>query len=83
MQTLLPELDVHAFKELDDRRRSAARSWSFAEALGWTDRIGRRTVLSVGEDFMLLSSACFGGGRDRGDPRVGLDLILPLAAMES
>ena len=38
-------------------------------------------ALSVGEDFLLLSSAKFEANRIEVTERVGLDLILPLAAM--
>jgi len=38
-------------------------------------------AMSVGEDFMLLSSAKFEVGKIEVTERIGLDLILPLAAM--
>ena len=38
-------------------------------------------ALSVGEDFVLLSSAKFAAGKIEVTERVGLDLILPIAAM--
>ncbi len=38
-------------------------------------------ALSIGEDFMLLSSAKFEPGKIEVNQRVGLDLILPVASM--
>ena len=38
-------------------------------------------ALSIGEDFMLLSSARFEAGKIEVTQRVGLDLILPVASM--
>lgn len=38
-------------------------------------------ALSVGEDFVLLSSAKFGAGKIEVTKRIGLELILPLAAI--
>ncbi|MEI2637991.1 MAG: hypothetical protein V9F03_03155 [Microthrixaceae bacterium] len=77
---LLPEMDVYKFKEMmigkvageiEELRRAIA------------GMIDGPHVLSVGEDFMLLSSARFEAGEIEVTRRVGLDLILPLAAMES
>jgi hypothetical protein len=42
---------------------------------------GRPEALSLGEDFMLLSSAKFAPNRIEVSERVGLDLILPVATM--
>lgn len=75
---LLPEMDVFQFRdlliseacdELDELRQAIAGLVEGNEAL------------SVGEDFMLLSSARFEPGRIEVTQRVGLDLILPLAAI--
>lgn len=75
---LLPNLDVFALRDLliekacddiDELRQVLA---SFVEA---------SDALSVGEDFMLLSSAKFDAGKIEVTKRVGLDLTLPLAAI--
>ncbi len=75
---LLPDLDVHTFKEL------------VIEKVG-DDIVELRTVLgglmesdialSVGEDFVLISSAKFSTDSIEVTQRVGLDLILPMAAV--
>ncbi len=75
---LLPDLDVSKFKELlienvgddiDDLRKVLS---GFVESSG---------ALSVGEDFVLLSSAEFEVGKIDLTKRVGVELILPIAAM--
>ncbi|MET0494357.1 MAG: hypothetical protein ABW000_14615 [Actinoplanes sp.] len=75
---LLPDMDVFKFRdlliekacdEMDELRKVLA---SLVEA---------SDVLSVGEDFVLLSSAKFEAGRIEVTERVGLELVLPLAAM--
>ena len=75
---LLPDMDVTEFKELlkekvadeiDQLRKVLAEFVQGAEAL------------SVFEDFLLLSSAKFGEAKIDVTKRVGVDLILPLAAM--
>ena len=75
---LLPDLDVFKFRDLlidkacddlDELRKVLA---GLVEA---------RDALSVGEDFVLLSSAKFDADRIEVTKRIGLDLILPLAAM--
>lgn len=43
--------------------------------------VGSSAALSVGEDFLLLSSAKFGADKIEVTERVGLELILPLAAI--
>jgi hypothetical protein len=74
---LLPDVNVFKFKELliekacddiDELRNALA---GFVEP---------RDALSVGEDFMLLSSAKFEPNKIEVTKRIGLDLILPLAA---
>jgi hypothetical protein len=75
---LLPDFDVHAFKEL------------VIEKVG-DDIVELRTVLAglvesdgalaVGEDFVLISSAKFSTGAIEVTQRIGLDLILPMAAV--
>jgi hypothetical protein len=75
---LLPDLDVFKFRDLligkvgddvDELRKVLA---GLVEASG---------AMSVGEDFVLLSSAKFDVGKIEVSERVGLELILPLAAM--
>jgi hypothetical protein len=75
---LLPSMDVFKFRDLlidkacddiDELRNVLA---GLVEA---TD------ALSVGEDFVLLSSAKFDADKIEVTERVGLELILPLAAM--
>ncbi len=75
---LMPEVDVQQFRELiiekgaedlDRLRRTIA---SMVEAPG---------ALAVGEDFLLLSSAKFSPGEIEVTQRVGLDLVLPIAAV--
>ncbi|MBL7259845.1 hypothetical protein [Paractinoplanes lichenicola] len=75
---LLPGLDVFKFRdllvdkacdEIDEFRKVLA---SLVEA---------SDALSVGEDFVLLSSAKFEAGAIEVTERVGLELILPMAAM--
>ncbi|SED40751.1 hypothetical protein SAMN05216483_3776 [Streptomyces sp. 2131.1] len=75
---LLPDLDVFGFRDL------------LVEKAGG-DLVELREVISglveadealcVGEDFVLLSSAKFGEENIEVTKRVGMDLILPLAAM--
>ncbi|MBU1586687.1 MAG: ATP/GTP-binding protein [Actinobacteria bacterium] len=74
---LLPNLDVYAFRdtlvtnasdEIEELRRVLAGLVQGSDAL------------SVGQDFVLLSSAKFTPGKIEVTERIGLDLILPLAA---
>lgn len=75
---LLPEMDVFGFRDLlihkacddlDELRKVLAEFVDFSAAM------------SVGEDFILLSSAEFGTDRIEVTKRVGLDLILPVSAI--
>lgn len=75
---LLPDMDVFTFRDLlvekasddvDELRRVIA------------GLVKSNDALSVGEDFMLISSARFEPGRIEVTKRIGLDLILPLAAL--
>jgi hypothetical protein len=75
---LLPNVSVFKFRdlliekacdEIDELRKVLAGLVEASDAL------------SVGEDFMLLSSAKFEPDKIEVTKRVGLDLILPLAAM--
>lgn len=75
---LLPEIDVYKFRDLligkagddiDELRRTLE---GFVEG---------QTAFSIGEDFVLLSSAKFEATKIDVDKRVGVNLILPLAAI--
>jgi hypothetical protein len=75
---LLPELDVFAFRDLivskafedlDELRKVLQGLVTSSEAL------------SVGEDFLRLSSAKFEPNRIEVTERIGLDLVLPIAAI--
>lgn len=75
---LLPELDVYRFRDLvidkvaDDLGELRTALEGFVES---------KDAMAVGEDFILLSSAKFETDRIEVTQRVGLDLVLPLAAM--
>jgi hypothetical protein len=75
---LLPDLDVFAFRDLliekasDDIEQLRQALAGLVEA---------KDALSVGEDFVLLSSASFDTDRIEVSKRIGVDMILPLAAM--
>jgi hypothetical protein len=75
---LLPDLDVFAFRDLLIEKASDDIGL-LREVIA--DMVEGREALSVGEDFALLSSARFEAGRIELADRVGLDLVLPLAAM--
>jgi hypothetical protein len=75
---LLPDVDVFTFRDLiidkatddlEELRKVLAGLVESSEAL------------AVGEDFLLLSSAKFEANRIEVAERVGLDLVLPIAAM--
>ncbi|WP_250038223.1 hypothetical protein [Paractinoplanes maris] len=75
---LMPDMDVYKFRdllvgkvgeEMDELREALARLVEAGDAL------------SVGEDFVLFSSAKFEPGKIEVSERVGLELILPLAAI--
>lgn len=75
---LLPDMDVTDFRDLLVEKAGAELNKlqgviaTFVEA---------PEALSVGDDFVLLSSAQFEPGKIEVTKRVGLDLILPIAAM--
>lgn len=75
---LLPDLDVYGFRDLmigkvaDDLGELRNTLEGFVEA---------KNALAVGEDFLLISSAKFETDRIEVTQRVGLDLVLPLAAI--
>lgn len=75
---LLPHLDVFRFRDLiveaaaDDLAELRTTLAGFVES---------PEALSVGEDFILLSSARFEPDKIEVTERIGLDLMLPLAAI--
>jgi hypothetical protein len=73
---LMPEVDVYAFRDLLIEKATVE--------LNELERVLRTFVtspegMSVGEDFVLLSSAKFEPNQIDVDQRIGLELILPLA----
>jgi hypothetical protein len=75
---LLPELDVFGFRDLVIGKAS--------DDLGELRKVLEGLVespdaLAVGEDFLRISSAKFEPNRIEVTERIGLDLVLPLAAM--
>ncbi len=75
---LLPELDVFKFRDLVIHKASDDLD-ELRDVLA--ELVESSDALAVGEDFVVLSSAKFGADTIDVTERVGLDLILPLAAM--
>jgi hypothetical protein len=75
---LLPEFDVFRFRDLVIGRASDDLSELRHVLEGLVDS---PTALAVGEDFVLLSSAKFEPNKIEVTERIGVDLVLPLAAM--
>lgn len=75
---LLPDLDVFAFRDLLIEK-AAEDIEELRGAL--STLVEADDALSVGEDFVLLSSAEFGAEKIELTKRVGVELILPLAAI--
>jgi hypothetical protein len=75
---LLPDLDVFAFRDLLVEKAGDDITELRAVIAGIVEG---SDALSVGEDFLLLSSAKFEAGTIEVTERVGLEMILPLAAM--
>lgn len=75
---LLPSLNVTAFKELLQEKVGGEINELTETIAGMVEG---NAALSVGEDFVCLSSAKFTTGKIEVTKRVGLDLILPLAAV--
>lgn len=75
---LLPEMNVDRFRDLLIGKAGD-------EILEFRDTLRGFVVgpdaLSFGEDFLLLSSAHFEPGKIEVEQQIGLDLILPIAAM--
>lgn len=76
---LLPHMNVFNFRDLLVSRTGDEMSALREVIAGFVDASDE--ALSVGEDFLLLSSAKFSPGKIEVTRRVGLELILPLAAM--
>ena len=75
---LLPAVDVFKFRDLIIGRASE----DLAELRKVIDRfVESPNALAVGEDFLLLSSAKFEPSTIEVTERIGLDLVLPVAAM--
>lgn len=75
---LLPDMDVHGFRDLLVEKAGGDIA-SFHDAL--KDFVQLPEALSMGEDYLLLSSARFEPGKIVVSERVGIDLILPVAAL--
>lgn len=75
---LLPDLSVFGFRDLLIEK-AADELNELREVL--SGFVQNSEALSVGEDFVLLSSANFQAEKIEVTQRVGLDLILPLAAI--
>jgi hypothetical protein len=75
---LLPDFDVSGFRDLIVEKAAGELSELRTVISGF---VLAPDALSVGEDFVLLSSAKFEPGKIEVTKRIGLDLILPIAAM--
>jgi hypothetical protein len=75
---LLPDLDVIGFRDLVIGK-AGGELVELRNALA--SLVESNDALSVGEDFVLLSSAKFEPGKIEVAERIGLDLLLPIAAM--
>lgn len=75
---LVPEMTATAFSDLVTRTAGHHVN-DLREAI--ESLVAGDDALSIAEDFMLLSSAKFEPGQIDVDKRVGVDLILPLAAI--
>ena len=75
---LHPDLDVHGFHDLVIEK-AAGDVTSLHEVLKELVQIPE--ALSIGEDFMLLSSAKFEPSKIEVTERVGVDLLLPVACL--
>jgi len=75
---LLPHMNVFNFRDLLISKAGEEISQLREVLAGFVEA---SDALSVGEDFLLLSSAKFNPGKIEVTRRVGLELMLPLAAM--
>lgn len=75
---LLPDLDVNAFQELVIQK-AGAEVIALREVLA--SLVDSQDALAVGDDFVRMSSARFSPESIEVTERIGLDLMLPIAAM--
>lgn len=75
---LLPGMNVDEFRDLMIEK-AAEEIEKLRNVLG--SLVESKEVLSVGEDFVILSSAKFEGNKIEVAKRVGLNLLLPLASV--
>lgn len=75
---LHPDMDVQRFRNLMVKKAQGDMA-ALGDAL--KEFVTTDEALSIGEDFILLSSAKFEPGAIRVHERVGLDLILPVATV--
>lgn len=75
---LLPDLDVYGFRDILVEKAGEEIVQLREVIAGFVEA---KEALSVGEDFMLLSSAAFEPGKIEVAHRVGVELILPIAAI--
>ncbi|KZE40442.1 hypothetical protein [Microbacterium sp. T32] len=75
---LVPDMDVSEFADLLIEKVGDEIN-ELRDVLGGI--VAERDALSVGEDFVLLSSARFTPGEIHVHERVGVDLLLPIAAV--
>lgn len=75
---LHPDVDVQEFRDLVVEKAAGDVAALHQTLKGF---VQVPEALSIGEDFMLLSSAKFEPGKIEVTERVGLDLILPVATM--
>ena len=75
---LLPDLDVYGFQELVIGKATGELN-RLGETIG--EMVQGEAALSVGDDFVLFSSAKFTPEKIDLSERIGLDLVLPLAAI--
>ena len=75
---LLPDMDIYAFRDLIVEK-ACDEVDELRKVL--EEMVQGSNALSIGEDFMLLSSANFEPHQIRLDERIGVDLVLPTAAI--
>jgi len=75
---LFPDMDVFKFRDLLDLKAADDLNELRKVLAGF---VQDPKAMSVAEDFLLLSSAKFEPGKIEVDTRVGLDLVLPVAAI--
>ena len=75
---LLPEVDVFGFRDLVIGKAAEDLDELRKALMGFVES---PNALAVGEDFIRLSSAKFEPDRIKVTERIGLDLVLPIAAM--